>query len=162
MRTAVLLLAAVVLMGAAKPEEPTLPKLADGTFGYEEVVTVEGVAAADLLVRARSFAADGYRSAKAVIDLDDAAANRIVIRGEFAVPYMTASVRVDHKLSIEVKDGRYRYRLDNFGATWPTGPRRDLQDKWLVNTKLVPRTATDCEALIAQLKASMAKAPANW
>lgn len=167
MKNSAILLLAVALLSApvaraAKPAAPPMPTLSDGQFGYEETVAVDGVSADDLYARAKVFIVDAYKSANAVVQMDDPQLHRLVARGVFDVPWMGATVSVEHKLTIEVRDGRYRYRLDGFLGVWANGESRSLQDKWIVNTKIVPRTAAECDGLISSMKVAMAQAPKNW
>jgi hypothetical protein len=84
---------------------------------YAAVVPVPGVSAAELYSRARLWVANTYRSAKAVIDLDDKDAGRIVAKGVFTVPYAgLSSMNIRGSLTIEVKDGRFRYTLTDLRA----------------------------------------------
>jgi uncharacterized protein with TBP-like fold DUF4468 len=147
---------------AADAPEPPMPTLPDGQFGYEGVVEVAGVSADDLHARAKGFVVDAYKSANAVVQMDDPQLHRIVVRGVFKISWMTSALTIDHKLTIEEKDGRYRYRLDGFLATWPSGDSRSLQDKWIIGTKVVTRTAAECESLIASMKAAMAQPAKDW
>lgn len=151
-------------LAADKKEQtpPLMPVNAEtGLFQYQEVVTVEGATADALFARAKGFVPDAYKSARAVIDFDDAASHRLVVRGNFQIPYLTGVVTVEHKLSIEIKEGRYRYSLDRFVGVWPAASK-PLEDKWLRNTKLTARTAEQCEALVAELKAAMSQPPRDW
>ena len=95
-------------------EEPALPRDNTGRFVIEEIVSADGVSAQDLYTRARQWATRDYL-AKVVVQVDDPKARRLIVRGRFDVPVvLTASVAVWHTLTIEAKDGRYRYELTNF------------------------------------------------
>jgi hypothetical protein len=158
------LLATLLVLGTvaradtgAPPTMPTDPTT--GLFQYQEVVTVEGATADVLFARAKGFVLDTYRSAKAVIDLDDPVLHRLAARGGFEVPYQGGVVTVQHKLSLEVKDGRYRYALDDFVTL---ENHTHLEASWVRASKLTARTAERCEALIAALKAAMSQPPKEW
>jgi hypothetical protein len=162
---AALISVALIVTGLSIAKEVVPPKMPvnaeTGRFQYQEVVTVEGATADELYSRAKGFIPDAYKSAKAVLDFDDPGSRRLVARGSFEIPYMTAAVLVEHKLSIEAKDGRYRYILDQFVGVWPKGSK-PLEDKWLRDSKLAARTAEQCEALVDALKSAMSRPPKEW
>jgi len=157
--TVLFAMSAVFAKGEKAPPLPVDPET--GRFQYQEVVTVEGASADELYARAKNFVVDAYKSAKAVIDLDDPAAHRLVARGNFQIEWSLAVRTVNHKLSIEVKDGRYRYTLSEFVAEFPHGDM-ELEDKYLSTTKLAVRTGELCGSLIQGLKSAMSQAPKEW
>ena len=101
---------------------PEFPRNEKGEITYQEVVQVEGVSAAELRSRARAWIANTFRSAKDVVQLDDAEAGRIIVKGLLGATWNISKrlARTDyfrHTLTIEIKDGRYRYTLDSFALT---------------------------------------------
>ncbi len=152
---------AITLTLAADAPEHVLPTLENGQMGYQEVVIVEGVEPQELLSRARSWIAQSYRSSNAVIQLDDAAAGSIVIKGTFTIPYMGGlnTVPIPHVLTIAAKPGRYRYTLSGF--TYNDVPIEDDKALWdFIPTKngrakTRGRIAVLAEATVASLKAAM-------
>src|SRR5436309_13462529 len=111
-------------LAVAGEEQVPAPPINETTarYEYQEVVKVDGVTASELHSRARSWAATAYRSAKAVTDLDDASAGRLVVKGTFPVKLGTGYLDILHTWTIETKDGRYRYTLTDFQCGKVAGP----------------------------------------
>lgn len=90
------------------------------SFIYAGVVGVDSVAANVLQSRARLFVAENFRSAKDVIQLDDADAGIVVIKGNLIpvvkVPILgrTEYGYVHFTAKIQVKEGKYRYTFSDF------------------------------------------------
>jgi Domain of unknown function (DUF4468) with TBP-like fold len=156
---------------AAETPSPTLPKLDDGRYGYQAVVTVEGAEAGELLSRARAWIAQNYGSAKAVIQLDDTAGT-IVVKGTFAIPWMIYDNGADihHVLTFEAKAGRYRYTLSDFSwygraAIENESALFDYVPTTNGRAKMRDRIAMVATATIASLKAAMqvpSPAKSDW
>ena len=173
MRYAAVLLVAFACSGAlltaasGQPAEdkkeqaaPLMPVNAEtGLFQYREIVAVDGTPADVLYVRAKGFVLDSYLSAKAAVDLDDPALHRLAAIGNFRVSYQGGVVTVEHKLSIEVKDGQYRYTLDHFVTVENRTP---LEAAWVRKSKLTTRSAERCQTLIENLKVAMSQPRKEW
>ncbi len=87
-------------------------------IAYQGVVEVPGVSKADLYTRAHAWVANTYRSANAVIQMNDKEAGQLVAKGLTRVTTKSLGIVVDagvvrHTLTIYVKDGRYKYVLTN-------------------------------------------------
>ncbi len=140
---------------------------------YQAVVPVEGAPAAELYSRAKLWIANSYRSAKTVIDLDDKESGRLIVKGTFTIPVpaglITKATTYRHQLTIEVKDGRFRYTLTNLVKLQPDAPA--LYREWplegsvkepFVGKKTWERIDAECRATIASLsKAMSAPAPTD-
>jgi len=83
---------------------------------YTEVVGVDGVPASELYSRAKLWIANTYKSAEAVIDMDDKDTSTIIARGTFAIKYLTGSWDIRHSITISAKDGRYKYTINRIGV----------------------------------------------
>ncbi len=113
---------ALLTSAAAPTKAPVLP---DGTvlpfdeathlITYQGVVEVPGATKDQLYTRAYEWMAKTYRSANAVIQMQDKESGRLVGRGS-----TRATVRgydagvVRHTLTLYFKDGRYKYVLTDF------------------------------------------------
>lgn len=90
------------------------------SFSYAGVVAVDSVTAKVLQSRAKLFVAENFRSAKDVIQLDDADAGIVLIKGNLIpivkVPLMgkTEYGYVHFTAKIQVKDGKYKYTFSDF------------------------------------------------
>jgi Domain of unknown function (DUF4468) with TBP-like fold len=82
-----------------------IPRLPDGRFGCQAAVIVYGVSAKELYSRARAWVAAAYNSAPNVLKLDDPQSGKLIIKGVFP------DSSVSHTVTIEFKDGKYRYAL---------------------------------------------------
>jgi hypothetical protein len=97
----------------------TLPKVGD-KYSYEEVVEVgNSFNKASLYKNAKTFLAETFNSAKAVIEYDDKEEGKIIGNGrthiyESVKTFLTTTpvdVSISFVISIECKDGKYRYRI---------------------------------------------------
>jgi hypothetical protein len=98
-----------------------------------------------------------YKSAQDVIQLDDKDAGRLICKGNFQTTWLTNQAWVRHVLTIEVKDGRYRYTLTDFvidTGNWTAQLEDEHRIVW-GRRKLLERTAVHAEGLVAELKAAM-------
>jgi hypothetical protein len=90
------------------------------TIAYVEVVTADGLTKDQLYSTALAWFGETFRSAKNVIEVQDREAGRIIAKPLF--PYeptifmAVARIRgvVRYSVTVEVKDGRYRYTIDGF------------------------------------------------
>jgi len=130
-----------------------------GRYLYQAVVPVEGVAAAELYSRAKAWVAVTYRSANSVLQLDDASSGRLIAKGNYPVFFMLNNAWINHTLTIEVKEGRYRYTLTDFvfdNGAW-SAPLE--QDKKFVGGRkgLFARVCEAAEASVVSLAEAMKK-----
>ena len=118
--------ALLLVAGSAWGKEKTIlmPVNESGDFEYSGTFDVEGVTADVLYSRAKAWVANAYVSAQDVIQLDDKDAHRVIVKGNTTTHWMlTETATVRHVLTIETKDGRYRYSLSGFtmsssSSTW--------------------------------------------
>lgn len=100
---------------------------------YTEVIEVPGISKDELYRRATVWFSKAFRSGKAVIDLQDKEAGKLIGKGyagsTVKVPLIGKQDAGDIRMTIaiDVKDGKYRYIVDNFihEAPMATG-----QGKW--------------------------------
>jgi hypothetical protein len=89
----------------------------ESKVNYSEVITVDSASKDVLYNRAKRWYVDVYNSAQNVIQLDDKENGEIVGKGNFDVYWNmgalvgTEKVAIYHKLSIFLKDGRYKYEI---------------------------------------------------
>jgi len=86
---------------------------------YGKVVIADGVSKDELFNRAKRWVALTYKSANDVIQLSDKDAGSLVAKGTILVPFpYNGFVKTDsylnHTLTIDIKDGKYRYELNDF------------------------------------------------
>ncbi len=116
------LLFVTLLSGCAMSYRPPVtPTEADlKPLEFSEVVIAEGFTKDQLYSAALAWYGSAYRSAKAVFDVQDREAGRIVGKPLFKYEpsRLQASARIRgvviYSVTIEVKDGRYRYIIGNF------------------------------------------------
>lgn len=116
------------------PDQPFPMPLVDSQVVYTNIITVDGVSKDELYKRARLFIVKNYKSANAVIQLDDKESGHIIGKGVLTVvtdggDLLGASeTKVNHTISIMVKDGRYKYEVSDLsvigqlGSTQTTTP----------------------------------------
>jgi hypothetical protein len=95
---------------------------------YIEVVQADGLKKDQLYSAALAWFSETFRSAKKVFDVQDREAGRIVgkplFQYESTVFIGSARIRgvVRYSVTVEVKDGRYRYNIGNFIHEGTPGP----------------------------------------
>lgn len=89
-------------------------------LAYSEVVTVEDATKGQLYSAAFAWFGDAFRSAKTVLDVQDKDAGRLVAKPSFTYTpkVFVGSARIKgavrYVVTVEVKDGKYRYSIDGF------------------------------------------------
>lgn len=86
----------------------------NGIVTYSGVVQIDSLNKDQLYLLAKKWFVNTYKSAKAVIQLDDKENGVITGKGTFAFSSLVNDTYIDHTISIFVKDGRYKYVLTNF------------------------------------------------
>lgn len=154
------ILAAVIpLVAAAEQDDfPRPPRHSEtGRFQYQGVAPVEGATSSELYSRAKAWVATAYRSAKDVIQLDDPNAAKLIVRGNFHVAVYTNDAWIRHTLTVEVKDGRFRYTLTDFvfdNGYWSV-PLEEEKKFTGQRKKLFGQVIAQAEATIVDMKKSM-------
>jgi hypothetical protein len=100
---------------------------------YSEVIEVPSVTKDELYRRANLWLSKAFRSGKAVTDLQDKEAGKIIAKGyvgtTIKVPLIgkqdAGNIRIT--IAIDVKDGKYRYIIDNLTHEAPLATN---QGKW--------------------------------
>jgi len=141
-------------------ESQELPKdEKSGFFSYHEVVKVDSISADELYSRAKSWIALTYKSANDVIQLDDQNAGRIIVKGNFEIIYYANQAWVNHTLTIDFKEGRYRYDLTSFvfdNGQW-SAPLEDEKKFWGQKKKLHKQVSERANAILLTLREAMEK-----
>lgn len=134
-----------------------------GLFTYQEVIDQPGTPE-ELYTRAREWFVHAYKDANKVIQLDDKANSTIIGKGKYMV-YLSMNNRfIQHTITIEAKENRYRYTITNFILDWGNGvatvPLESLQKMY--QAKAYNSAAEQSRDLINSLKAGMAREKADW
>lgn len=165
-RIVVATLSLILMSFAIAGERVELPRdEKTGRYTYQEVVKVEGASARDLYSQARAWVARTYVSAQDVVQLEDSDAARLIVKGlwQTSSGFLRPGGWIRHTLTIEAKDGRYRYTISDLILAFdpPTGREVPLEDRNLgipYSHKYLEDAARDARDTIASLKAAMAKA----
>jgi hypothetical protein len=83
-------------------------------YTYQEVIEVSGATKEELFDKARMWFTVTYVDAKSVIEVEDKAEGKIIGKGSFLIPFSLADRAIQHVVTLEVKNGRYRYTFTNF------------------------------------------------
>jgi hypothetical protein len=153
---------------------------------YSEVMEVQGVSKSDLYLRANTWLARAFKSAKSVIDFQDKEAGKIIGKGRIGTLIkMPLSPKVESgDISITItlfcKDGKYKYVIDNLEhnapnttgtGTWASvGPLEKEKPKvgMLIRPSGMEWTALKIDAdksiksLIEDMKKAMSKADGDF
>jgi hypothetical protein len=108
---------------AQKPVESTTTEFPtkDGQLYYEGVVDVVPTAKqADLYRAGRTWFVDTYVGTKEVLQLDDKADGKMIGKGgyqySFVIGITISQIFMRFTLALDVKDGKYRYRIYDFAG----------------------------------------------
>jgi hypothetical protein len=150
--------------GPPPPPDP-MPRDEAGHYVLQDVVQAEGATAAELYGRARAWVANTYGSANRVVQLDDPESGRMIVKGTIHTRWVGAILIGGHTLTIEVKDGRYRYVMTDFRIASIAGNLDKPLEEYRQRTPTV-RLAAEARALLASLQTAMLKptpaADPNW
>src|SRR5213594_1591315 len=97
---------------------------------------------------------------KDVQQLDDKDAGRLILKGNFTVIFsglFAVPLTISHTLTIEAKDGRYRYVFTDFvqearGGGYPVDNKNTFRG--MNRPKMLDRVCVQAEALIASMKSA--------
>jgi ribosomal protein L15 len=153
---------------------------------YSEVVEVPTTSKSELYVRASTWFSRTFKSAKAVIQLEDKEAGKLIGKGNIPVvikvPIIgkTDAGAVAATITVICKDGKYKYIIDNLSHQRPYGPNTEKwvdggpleQEKPKVGfmnrpskkewTDIKEATDSDIKAMVADLKKSMSKSDSDF
>ncbi|MBL6448541.1 DUF4468 domain-containing protein [Fulvivirga sp. 29W222] len=129
----------------------------NGLYTYQEVVEATGDAQ-ELYGKAKEWFVNSYKDANAVIQLEDAEKRKLIGKGVINVVHTMVGRDVYHTVTIEAKDGRYRYTIDHFIIDWITDGRHTPLEKYKGkpgSKKMFERVDEEVQDLIATLKTHM-------
>lgn len=161
----------VVAPAVAKKEKPPPPPLPmpvseDGTrYEYTDVVEVEGADADELYSRAKAWVANAYHSAQDVIQLDDKDSHRLIVKGVTTPSAFFGPTSVRHTLTIETKDGKYRYSLGRFITRRSSGKEDEMIPGvgFTGGTATIKSTHVTVSGILASLREAMeVEADDDW
>ncbi len=152
--------------GKDKGPDP-MPINEDGAYEYSGAFEVYGASAGELYSRAKAWVANNYRSAQDVVQLDDKDAHRLIVKGLTTTSWLLEIGYVRHTLTIETKDGKYRYSLGGFVLSTDGGIGRDIspatKPKLIGKRGVIRRTHAEIAALITSLQIAMeVEADDDW
>ncbi len=160
--------AAVGIMGLAA-QEGTPPRNDEGRYEYREVVKVPDLSAEQIYERALQWVKAEYKNPAQKIQRKDPEHHQLVLRHKVRVPSARKSgapwIFIHYKLRLEVKDGKYRYRL--FDLHLQNGNRKYPIERWTDKGELPPKEAQkylafldkELRALAERMKQYIAQPP---
>ena len=108
----------------------------NGSVEYSEVVQLPEISAENLYLRAKTWMADNFNSAKAVLDLDDKDSGLLIARGNSSVFVRMLGFNHEYKLNfslkVECRDNRYKdtiYKLSIYIAPSQYNPGGEVDLK---------------------------------
>lgn len=141
------------------PKPDQQPPMKDGKCFYQEVVDINGVSQDELFKRASNWVVTAYVSAPDVINQQDPDQGRIVTKGYFTINYVMNTMKNFHTLKIEVKDGRYRYTVNELYFVNSGGKVIEIERHFKGYRKKVNKEVIE---LVADLKKAMATEAEEW
>jgi hypothetical protein len=164
--------AAMLFIGAALKAQMPYDS-AKGKVVYTEVVQVDGALTKDVIYTGiRAWFAQKYNSASHVLKMDDKETGTLVCKAiDKVTPKLSLGASVDftvsYTLTIMIKDGRYKYEIQEFYVD-----NKNRIEEYLnpVNKRaakllnqIVEQTDNDMRALISSLKKSVnTTSDSNW
>lgn len=154
------------------------------TVHLDTIITVDSATKADIYSSAKLWAAEYFKSAKAVIDLDDSQAGTVVIKGntkmEIEHPFGYLQTRCYYTIKFSIKDYRYKleiydlyYKPDNgeWVGNYYSPPPTTYPSTWFL-PKIGKRSVKVCEQyrhqtiyiiknIVTSSTKAIGKAPAN-
>lgn len=134
----------------------------NGQVEYQEVIEVPGESASALYQKGRLWFADTYKNSKEVLELDDSANGVLVGTGWAELVY---NIQLYITTKIEVKEGKYRYTINNMEIKIPASSvsaryETTLGDYWdkKKNRTIRKSILFHLQAHIDSLKAAMSTA----
>lgn len=130
-----------------------------GLFTLQAVVNANGTAK-ELHKKAQTWLVNAYVDAKSVIQVDDKEDGKIIVKGVFNIVHATQGRDVYHTLTIDLKDGRYRYTINHIIIDWITdGRKTNLEDftSGVGVKKLFNKIDQEARSLILSLNNKMAE-----
>ena len=169
LKTLYLLFSLILLAKFAGAADYPLPPIDSetGKFQYQEVVNLDStISKNEIYSKVKEWVAINYKQAKDVIQMDDKEAGKIIVKGNFPITYYMNEAWIYHTLTIEIKDGRYRYTLTDliFENNQWSSPLEDKKKFWGQQKKLYTQVTENCDKIIASLKSSamIEKEDDNW
>jgi len=110
------------MIGTPVYSQSVFPLDEKGEIVYSEVVKVDSIKSNELYVRAHEWFANTFKSAKAVIQLDDKEAGKIIGKGDIEadiINHQTGLMKysvgglIYFTVEIQTKDGKYKYSFSN-------------------------------------------------
>lgn len=98
----------------------------EGKVTYTGVIMRDSLSAEQLYLYTRRWVVNQYKSGKDVTQMEDAANKEVIARGWFPATWMVtfyapSEVQVWHTISIQCKDGRFKYEMTDFSIKWFVG-----------------------------------------
>jgi hypothetical protein len=104
-----------------------LPKNAEGKVEYVDVIKLDTTHAAALFSNAKIFITNAFKSGKDVTQMEDQEAKTVIGKGNMPVDIKALGMawpgRVDFKITIQCKDGRYKYSFSDFVFNYQAGTK---------------------------------------
>jgi len=137
-KTFTLLVTTFLLTSLLVKAQNKVEKTQDDLPLYQGIIEVEGLDKNKLYGQLREWVAVNYKSAKDVIQMDDPRLGKIVLKGLYTYNLETMGTtfpnKVYHMITLEAKDGRFRYTIEITDVTTGTVDQSILQDVLLPET----------------------------
>lgn len=146
-----------------------MPVNTAGKIEYSEVITAPGNAQ-DLYSNGKVFLAHAFKSAKDATQVADNESKTILAKGLVNVHaggLAAFSGNVSFQFTIQTKDGRYKYTVDNFQLLYDPYGSYNLEDEKLKLGKnnwkqIKEQTHAAITAMIEQMKKEMVETKTTW
>jgi len=85
-----------------------------GTYTSEQIIKVDNITRNQLFDNAMEWVALNYKSAQDVIQYSNKESGKIICKGAFPTNLFMKTGHINHTLTLEFKEGRYRQIFSNF------------------------------------------------
>lgn len=90
-----------------------------GKYACSGVVQIDSVSKDRLFAKTMEWIALNYKSANDVIQLSNKEDGKIICKGNFKTMVLLTSGYIGHTLTLDFKDGKFRYQYTNFAFVTP-------------------------------------------
>jgi hypothetical protein len=125
--TLILLLSPFFTFAQEYVQFPRLPKDSlTNQVTYKQIIEVPGVSAGEIYNRSREWFATTFKSANAVLQMQDKEAGKLIGKGNFSHAYLVSAgvvlnYIIDFTVNVTIKEGKYRVIIDDYKLTSSAG-----------------------------------------
>ena len=116
----IIIISLSILLGTMYSQAQTIPKNKNGEFEYKQVIKIDSITGNEIYDAAKKWILSTLKSSDNMIQLDDSEKKQIIGNGTLSLKPRSvgflrmANCMINFKIIIDIKNGRYRYTINNF------------------------------------------------